>query len=323
MATLQAIKYQRGSLDLLDQRLLPFETVYLPVPDPQTAWQHIKDMVVRGAPAIGVTGALSLAVDLVSKGAGSQFADVQAAVQGISETLDFLVTRWGLGPGWRPAGPGGEQLAEGVRQPSCTRCRARVGKRAAALPSLPPSACAASARGAIRPSPAPALLPSPRPLPPPLSSPSPSPSRPTAVNLKDAADKHKVVAARAAAAPGATPASVVEAVVAAAEAFYDQDIASNKVGGAGRGWQLLRGAPGVLQLGQRCRCLGVGVGGRVLAAEVDSAMLLHGGVGVGVGGGAVVAGGHYGAEARGIEQLSWGPHSQQRPRCQGQAGSAP
>jgi methylthioribose-1-phosphate isomerase len=95
MATLQAIKYQRGSLSLLDQRLLPFETVYLPVPDPQTAWQHIKDMVVRGAPAIGVTGALALAVDLVSKGAGSQFADVQAAVQGISETLDYLVTRCG------------------------------------------------------------------------------------------------------------------------------------------------------------------------------------------------------------------------------------
>lgn len=93
MATLQAIKYQRGSLSLLDQRLLPFESVYLPVPDPQAAWQHIKDMVVRGAPAIGVTGALALAVDLVSKGAGSQFADAAAAVQGISDTLDYLVTR--------------------------------------------------------------------------------------------------------------------------------------------------------------------------------------------------------------------------------------
>jgi hypothetical protein len=98
MATLQAIKYQRGSLSLLDQRLLPFETVYLPVPDPQTAWQHIKDMVVRGAPAIGVTGALALAVDLVAKGAGSQFGSVHDTVKGISETLDFLVTRWDASP---------------------------------------------------------------------------------------------------------------------------------------------------------------------------------------------------------------------------------
>lgn len=95
MATLQAIKYQRGSLSLLDQRLLPFETVYLPVPDPQTAWQHIKDMVVRGAPAIGVTGALALAVDLVAKGAGSQFSSVDDTVKGINATLDFLVTRCG------------------------------------------------------------------------------------------------------------------------------------------------------------------------------------------------------------------------------------
>lgn len=49
---LQAIKYTRGSLELLDQRLLPHEFKYLPVPDPQTSWLHIKDMVVRGAPAI-------------------------------------------------------------------------------------------------------------------------------------------------------------------------------------------------------------------------------------------------------------------------------
>lgn len=56
--SLVAIKYQRGKLELLDQRLLPFEMVYLPVPTPQVAWEHIKSMVVRGAPAIGVTGAV-------------------------------------------------------------------------------------------------------------------------------------------------------------------------------------------------------------------------------------------------------------------------
>lgn len=58
MSQLQAIKYRRGKLELLDQRLLPFEMVYLDVSSPQDAWQHIKTMVVRGAPAIGVTGAM-------------------------------------------------------------------------------------------------------------------------------------------------------------------------------------------------------------------------------------------------------------------------
>ncbi len=32
---LQAIRYERGRLQLLDQRLLPFESVYLEVPTPQ------------------------------------------------------------------------------------------------------------------------------------------------------------------------------------------------------------------------------------------------------------------------------------------------
>jgi methylthioribose-1-phosphate isomerase len=39
---LQAIKYADGQLQLLDQRLLPYETVYLDVPDPKAAWQQIK-----------------------------------------------------------------------------------------------------------------------------------------------------------------------------------------------------------------------------------------------------------------------------------------
>lgn len=42
MGALEAIKYSDGKLQLLDQRLLPLETVYLDVPDPQAAWQQIK-----------------------------------------------------------------------------------------------------------------------------------------------------------------------------------------------------------------------------------------------------------------------------------------
>ena len=55
-----AIKYERAAdgggvstLRLLDQRRLPFETVWRDVKTPEDAWRDIKDMVVRGAPVSG------------------------------------------------------------------------------------------------------------------------------------------------------------------------------------------------------------------------------------------------------------------------------
>ncbi|XP_015889054.1 methylthioribose-1-phosphate isomerase [Ziziphus jujuba] len=62
--TLQSICYKRGSLQLLDQRKLPLETSYLDIRDATDAWHAIKDMVVRGAPAIAIAAALSLAVEV-------------------------------------------------------------------------------------------------------------------------------------------------------------------------------------------------------------------------------------------------------------------
>jgi methylthioribose-1-phosphate isomerase len=88
---LQAIVYSRGKLQLLDQRLLPQEHVLLDVPTPQIAWKYIKDMVVRGAPAIGVTAALAMAVDLTNK--EEAFQDVQDSLAYITSTLEYLVTR--------------------------------------------------------------------------------------------------------------------------------------------------------------------------------------------------------------------------------------
>ncbi|KAJ9505804.1 hypothetical protein QJQ45_029236, partial [Haematococcus lacustris] len=148
--SLVAIQYERGSLRLLDQRLLPAQFTYLDSNTPIAAWQHIKDMVVRGAPAIGVTGVLALSVDLVAnKGAGAAFTDVQQAVAYIRSTLDYLVT-----------------------------------------------------------------------------------SRPTAVNLAEGADRMRDAAESAAAAADASPSSVVEAVVQAAEAYFAADVSANKALGA-------------------------------------------------------------------------------------------
>ncbi|KAJ7545978.1 hypothetical protein O6H91_08G019000 [Diphasiastrum complanatum] len=73
--SLQAIRYKRGSLQLLDQRKLPVETVYIDIKDSAVGWHAIKDMVVRGAPAIAISAALSLAVELVHRDYANESAE--------------------------------------------------------------------------------------------------------------------------------------------------------------------------------------------------------------------------------------------------------
>ena len=52
-----AIEWTGDSLRLLDQRRLPAEELYLAIEDAPAAATAIRDMVVRGAPAIGITAA--------------------------------------------------------------------------------------------------------------------------------------------------------------------------------------------------------------------------------------------------------------------------
>ena len=73
-----AILWHQGSLYLLDQRLLPERAEFLPCESAAAVAQAITDMVVRGAPAIGVTAAYGV---------------VLAARRRYAET----------GPAWRPA----------------------------------------------------------------------------------------------------------------------------------------------------------------------------------------------------------------------------
>ncbi len=58
--SVQPIRWQENKLCLLDQRLLPAETVCLDFDDSNEVAKAIKDMVVRGAPAIGVTAAYAV-----------------------------------------------------------------------------------------------------------------------------------------------------------------------------------------------------------------------------------------------------------------------
>jgi 5-methylthioribose kinase len=89
---LEAIRYARGSLQLLEQRGLPATAAWVEVPDAAAGHAAIRDMTVRGAPAIAIAAALSLAVELARGGAGAQLADAAAAAAAVAARLDFLAT---------------------------------------------------------------------------------------------------------------------------------------------------------------------------------------------------------------------------------------
>ncbi len=56
------VEWKDGIVRMLDQSKLPFETVYVDCKDYQTVAQGIKELWVRGAPAIGVSAAMGLAL---------------------------------------------------------------------------------------------------------------------------------------------------------------------------------------------------------------------------------------------------------------------
>jgi methylthioribose-1-phosphate isomerase len=148
---LQAIRYSRGQLEILDQLKLPHAEEYDHVYSSTDAWHAIKEMRTRGAPAIAIVAALGLAVEVVNLKLSPIAEEVKVFVL---EKLDYLVT-----------------------------------------------------------------------------------SRPTAVNLADAARKLKKVTEDAAAKDGATGQSVREAYVQAAEQMLVDDVSDNEnIGRHGAEW---------------------------------------------------------------------------------------
>lgn len=88
--SLQAIKYVRGDLQILDQLKLPHESIYVDIKSSQDGYLAILSMVVRGAPAIAIVAALSLAVELESKRQELSGYTVQATQEYIEGALDYL-----------------------------------------------------------------------------------------------------------------------------------------------------------------------------------------------------------------------------------------
>ena len=74
--TIRAVAYSDGNLRLLDQRRLPFEEVYIDCRDANAVAAAITDLVVRGAPAIGIAAAYGVVLEARRlAGAGSAISE--------------------------------------------------------------------------------------------------------------------------------------------------------------------------------------------------------------------------------------------------------
>lgn len=88
--TLEAIRFNQdeNTLEILDQLLLPYNTKYINIESIDDAYNAIKLMQVRGAPAIAIVGAFAVAVD-ISK---SLQAKKEYTAAQLVEKIDYLVT---------------------------------------------------------------------------------------------------------------------------------------------------------------------------------------------------------------------------------------
>ncbi len=82
---LQSLRWEEEALSLLDQRLLPEESVYLRLTTPQQVWEAIRELKVRGAPAIGIAAAYGVVLGVVDHKGSAQ--DLVAEVNRHAEYL--------------------------------------------------------------------------------------------------------------------------------------------------------------------------------------------------------------------------------------------
>lgn len=90
--SLEAIKYNAETqrLTILDQLRLPHESVYVEVNNAEDGHDVIKRMVVRGAPAIAIVGALAVALDVLE--AAKTDNDAEKIKKYATERLQYIVT---------------------------------------------------------------------------------------------------------------------------------------------------------------------------------------------------------------------------------------
>ncbi len=94
------VRWEDGAVVLLDQRKLPTEETYLRLTDVESLARAIEDLVVRGAPAIGCTAALGIALAADRSPAetpAALAADVESARERLARTRPTAVNLfWAL-----------------------------------------------------------------------------------------------------------------------------------------------------------------------------------------------------------------------------------
>jgi len=96
----RTVEYQDGKITLIDQTVLPGTLRYIEITDVEGTAAAIRDMIVRGAPAIGATGAAGMAIAARYSSAASSIellGDLRAAAVLLNATRPTAVNlAWGI-----------------------------------------------------------------------------------------------------------------------------------------------------------------------------------------------------------------------------------
>lgn len=99
-SSLRTVEWKDGSVVMIDQTKLPNELVYVTYTDYRDVAVAIRDLIVRGAPAIGVSGAFGLALAALQSTANTKeslLEDLEKARKVLHETRPTAINlAWGL-----------------------------------------------------------------------------------------------------------------------------------------------------------------------------------------------------------------------------------
>jgi methylthioribose-1-phosphate isomerase len=127
--SVEPIRWREGKLQLLDQRKLPREVVWVTCSDAGETAAAIREMVVRGAPAIGVTAAFGIALAALR---GDDVAAAAAELRAARPTAVNLM--WAVDRMLAAHARGADLVAEAQRMfEEDVEANRRIGRHGAAL----------------------------------------------------------------------------------------------------------------------------------------------------------------------------------------------